>query len=109
MVVGEDAVRLVALWTVVVVAPFVAAVVSGTVVVSALVGGVVDVSVTDEVDVFVLWWPEEAGADVGGGEADFELNIEQPVSRTTASSHIRRDTPSVYPTPAWSRTPGPAR
>jgi hypothetical protein len=88
---------VVALWTVVlvgakvVVAPVVAAVVSGTVVLSALVGGVVDVSVTDEVVVFVLWWPEEAGAEVGG-EADFELSIEQPVSRTAASSHIRRDT-----------------
>ena len=89
---------VVALWTVVVVvasvvvAPFVAAAVSGTVVLSALVGGEVEVSVTDEVSVFALWWPEEAGAEVGGAEADFELNMEQPASRTIASSHIRRDT-----------------
>jgi len=76
----------------VVVAPFVAAVVSGTVVVSALVGGVVEVSVTDEVAVFVLWWPEEAGTEAGGGEADFELNMEHPVNTTPMSSHIRRDT-----------------
>jgi hypothetical protein len=68
-------------------------VVVATVVVSALVGGVVDVSGTDEVVLSLVWWPEEAGAGVAGGEADFEPNIEQPVSRTIASSQIRRDTP----------------